>query len=256
MALSPQALLKGIVSRILPAPNADSSNNDVAVRQGRYGEQFALSHMRKQHLLADEGSYFVAHNNQTGVVMTTTVAFLDTAPFFLITNNEPAGGKRLYLDYATLVTTVAGSAASGLTTIQAVVRVDTSARYSSGGTALTLVNPNIDDVTAARVSAYYGAITATAASGAVRTVAGLRTLRPCVSGTVADVVGETKVLNFGGVEGGSAGSIVVAQANIIPVALPPVIVAPGGSALIHVFYAAAGTPVAAQYAGELGFFMR
>lgn len=256
MALSPQALLKGLVSRILPAPNFDSSNNDVAVRQGRYGEQFVLAHMRKQHLLADEGAYFVAHNNQTGVVITTTAAFADTAPFFLITNNEPSGGKRLYLDYANLVTTVAGSAGSGLTTIQAVVRVDATSRYSSGGTAMTVVNPNGDDTTAARVSAYYGAITANAASNAVRTVAGLRTLRPCVSGTVADVVGEMKVLNFGGVEGGSAGTITLASANIVPVSLPPVIVAPGGTALIHVFYAASATPVAAAYAGELGFFMR
>jgi len=256
MALSPQALIKGLVARLLPPPNADSNNNDVALRQGRYGEAIVLAGMRKQHLLADEGSYFVAHNNQTGVTITTTAAFADVSPFLVITNNEPSGGKRLYLDYFNMVTTTAGSAASGLTTIQAVVRVDATNRYTSGGTALTVVNPNGDDVTAARVTAFAGQVVAPAASGSVRTVAGLRTLRPCVSATVADVVGEMKMLNFGGVEGGSAGTITVGSANIVPVSLPPVVVAPGGSALIHVFYAASGTPVAAAYTAELGFWMR
>ena len=38
MALSPQALIKGLVSRILPSVNLDSINTDTAARQGRYGK--------------------------------------------------------------------------------------------------------------------------------------------------------------------------------------------------------------------------
>jgi hypothetical protein len=94
---------------------------------------------------ADEGCYFVTNNAQTGIAMTTTVAFSATAPFLIIQNTAAAGGKKIYLDYLDLVTTAAGSAASGLTLIQAAVYLDSILRYSSGGTNLTanIASPNM-----------------------------------------------------------------------------------------------------------------
>lgn len=253
---SPSSVIRGFVQKLLPSIQSDSTDVDVALRLLAYKELAVAALVRKGHLLADEGVYFTANNAQTGVTITTTAAFAAVSPFITIYNGNLAGGKSIYLDYASLTTTTAGSAASGLTTIQAVVVMDNGNRYSSAGTTLTPKNVNmaVNATSGAIINA--GQVVATAASGVVRTIVGLRTLRPCVSGTVADVVGETKVLNFGGVEGGSAGSITVANANIIPVSLPPIIVSPGSTALIYVFYAASGTPVAAAYAPEIGYWER
>lgn len=256
MALSPQALLRGIVQKVLPTINADSTNVDVAMRQASYGELYNQPLVRKNHNLADEGSFFVANNAQAGIAMTTTVAFSAVAPFLIVYNGNAAGGKNIYLDQLNLITTAAGSAAAALTLIQAAAVIDTGNRLSSGGTALTgkSVNMVLNPSTGAVITA--GAPVATAATGSARTIAGLRTLRPVVSATVADVVGEMKVLNFGAVEGGSAGTITIANANIIPVSLPPIVIGPGQSALVYVFYAAATTPVAASYAPELSYWER
>jgi hypothetical protein len=254
--LSPQALFRGLVARSLPPANTDSQSSDVAARMDRYGGLYTQPRVRKAHALAQEGSYFVTNNAQSGVAMDTTTGYTATKPFVLIQNGDVGGGKSVYLDFLTLLTIVAGSAASALTLIQMTIVIDNILRFSSGGTNITanIVSPNSGNTTAKSiVTAYIGA-TAVAASAAARTVVGIRTLRPTVSGTVADVVGETKIINFGGVEGGSAGSITVANANIIPVPVPPVIIAPGHSALVHVYYAASGTPVAAQYAPDLGWW--
>jgi hypothetical protein len=206
---------------------------------------------------ADEGCYFVTNNAQTGVAMTTTVAFSATAPFLIIQNTAAAGGKKIYLDYLDLVTTAAGSAASGLTLIQAAVYLDSILRYSSGGTNLTanIASPNMALSPTSVAAVYAGAITSAAASAA-RAICGLRTIRPTVSATVADVVGEMKHFSFGGSASARGVAITVASPNVIPVPLPPIIVGPQQSALIYLFYAAAGTPVAASYAPELGWSER
>src|SRR3954463_4205462 len=107
MPLSPQAFIRGLAQRALPTFNADSTNNDVGSRYGAYGEQFALSLIRKQHLLADEGSYFVATNNQTAIVPTYGTSLVATSPFITVYNSNPVA--RLYLDYIALVAIVAGA---------------------------------------------------------------------------------------------------------------------------------------------------
>lgn len=251
--LPPSALMKGLASRTLPTKNSDSANIDVPQRMDPYGGSYVQTRHRKQHVFVDEGTYFNCNNAQSGVAIDTTSGFTATKPFLLIENLDSPGGKIIKLDYAALVTTVAGSAASALTLIQMAIVIDSILRYSSGTDLTTkIVNPNMSSTNGSKARITAGA-TAVAASAQARTIVGLRTLRPTVSATVADVVGETKLLNFGGVEGVSAGSITVANANIIPVALPAIQVAPQQSALIYVFYAASGTPVAAQYAPELGW---
>ena len=206
----------------------------------------------------DEGAYFVCNNAQTGLAITAAAAFAATTPFILISNNDAAGGKNIWLDYLDLVTTAAGSAASGLTLIQAALYLDNILRYSSGGTDISnkIVSPNMAISPTSIAKVYAGAITAAAASGSVRAVSGLRTLRPCVSGTVADVVGETKHMTFGGGGLPTSGSVTAANPNVIHVPMPPVKIGPQMSALIYLFYAAAGTPVAASYAPELGWVER
>jgi len=187
--LSPQALIRGVVQKALPSRNADSSNNDVALRQFSYGEAVTQPLVRKAHNLADEGSYFVNNNAQTGIAMTAGATFSATAPFIIIQNGaSSASGINTYLDYISLVSTAAGGAASTLVSLNVTVVVDAVSRYTSGGTTLGVYkNPNMISNTNSVCTAYVGAITAAAASANARTIVGNRVLRPAVSATVMTV---------------------------------------------------------------------
>lgn len=260
--LSPQALLRGLVARSLPAANIDSTNLDVSSRFGRYGEQIVQGLVRKTHALNDEGTYFVTNSgSQTGIISSPATGFVATTPSLIVANiDSPTNPnyKRINLDFLNLVTTVVGSAASGLVNLQAALYIDSVNRYSSGGTEITanIVSPNMDLSPKSIAKVYFGAITAIAATANVRPVCPLRVIRPVVSATVLDVVGETKWFNFGGVEGALNGSITVANANFITVPMPCVSIGPGQSALLYLWQNVGGTNVAATYAPELGFWER
>ena len=116
-------------------------------RGTRYGE--LMTRPLDRLALAEEGSYFTAHNatNDAATTLAGHVApvLVDadatmTKPFIFL--RVPAGAtKRIYLDYIELECVVIG--ASG-TEDNWAEQLDTGAtRYSSGGTALTIVNPNM-----------------------------------------------------------------------------------------------------------------
>lgn len=259
MALSPQALIRGLVQRALPSGlNTDNSNTDVALRQWSYGEVATMPLVRKAHVLADEGSYFVTNNAQAGIAPTYGTAFAATSPFVLIYNGSTAG-QRLYLDYVAMVAIAAGAQTTTAGYTAMAVVTDVGNRYSSGGTALAanIVSPNMASAvsTTQGVAIYCGAITATAASASAHTIVGIRNLRPSVSTTVINVVGDMNLLNFGGVEG-AVGSITIANANIMPQALPPVIIGANQSVLFYIWYPVMTAPSAATYAPEIGFWLR
>src|SRR5262249_27630072 len=119
-----EPLMRVRPGRALPTLVPSNLPDGVAARGSIYAEGYCLNPIRKQHLLADEGSYFVTNNAQTGVAMTTTTGFSATAPFVIVQNQDALGGKRIYLDYAAFVNTAAGSAASGLTLFQGAVVLD------------------------------------------------------------------------------------------------------------------------------------
>src|SRR5438132_1803253 len=107
-----EAFLKGWVSRMLP--QAEQDNDPGIVRLGRFGDVWTIGGVRKQHGLADEGSYFVANNGGTGAATSATpTSFVDTAPILAIYNQDSAGNqnsKRLHLDWIRLTQTAAGTA--------------------------------------------------------------------------------------------------------------------------------------------------
>lgn len=253
MSLSPQALVKGLVSRILPSFNADSQNSDAAVRQFSYGEIATQPLVRKSHNLADEGSYYTANNAQTGIASAYNTAFTATAPFITIYNSNSA--LRAYVDYIALVAIAAGASTTTAGYLAAAVVVDNGNRYSSGGTQLTLQNVNMLNGSSSGLTVFCGAVTATAATGAARTLVGVRNLRPNVSATVINVVGDMNLLNFGSVEG-ATGSITVANANIMPQAFPPLIIPPLMTGLIYLTYPVMSAPSAATFAPEIGVWVR
>lgn len=256
-----EAFLKGWISRSLP--QAESDNDPGLVRLSRYGEMQSVGVIRKQHGLVDEGSYFITNSgSQTGILSTPATGFVATTPAMIVANTDSPGNanaKRISLDFLNLVTTVVGSAASGLVNLQAALYLDNGNRYSSGGTEISqfIVNPNMDSPQRSSIAkVYFGALTASAASGNVRPISPLRVIRPVVSATVLDVVGETKWFNFGGVEGALNGSITIANANFITVPMPAVIIGPGQCALLYLWQNVGGTNVAATYAPELGWWER
>src|SRR5882724_8567682 len=87
-------------------------------------------------ILADKGAYFISTNPTPGTPLAFAVnaAVSETAGYFLtIKNNEAANGKRIYLDYLSLLCgVVPASATAG----EMFVKLDT-AGWTSGGTQCT-----------------------------------------------------------------------------------------------------------------------
>lgn len=254
-----RTIIKGIVSRALPNANVD--NQDYELRLWRYGEIPTVGVIRKQHGLSSEGTYFITNNAQTAIASPLITTFTAASPMISISNTDQVSNsnyKNIDLDYINLVTGTAGAFASGGVNLQLMIVLDTVDRYSSSGTDLTpnIVNCNSGSAAKASIAKIrFGQIAATAAASSARTIVGLRILRPVVSATVADVAGEQKQLNFGGVEANINGSITVASANNIPIALPPLTIGPGGSALIY--YVMNGTTPSAQtFFPEIAYWER
>lgn len=258
--LAPSALIKGLVSRYLPSPFQDDRDTDRPQRLGRYGESYVASLTSKQHMLADEGSYYVTNNAQTGIVTGTAATWAATTPTAVIFNTDSvtSTSKRIYLDYMALVTTAAGGWGSAGVNVQLAVYIDNTDRYTSGGTDMSslIVNPNMDaPIRSSIAKVRFGAITAPAATGSARCVCGLRIIRPAVSATVAEVVGELKYFNFGGADQQLSGPITIAVANMISHPLPPIIIGPQQSCLIYAILNGT-SPTAISWAPEFGWWER
>lgn len=250
-------VVKGLVGRVLPSVNPDSSNNDVAVRQWSYGEIATQPMVRKTHALADEGTYWTLNSAQTGITPPLGTSFSATVAALVIVNNDT---RKLALDYFALSNIVAVTATTSTagTPCPLAVVVDNGNRYSSGGTSLTLQNTNQNNQSSTpNVLAYYGNITATAATSAAKTVVGYRVWRSTATTSAFTVVGDAFYFNFGSVEGFGVGSITVANATLWSMQLPPIVIGYNQSALVHMWYPAA-TPAggASGMVPEVGFVMR
>lgn len=225
-----EAILKGWVSRILP--QAEQDNDGAVVRLGRYGDVYTIGGVRKQHALADEGSYFVANNGGTGVATAATpTAFSDTAPMLSLYNSDSPGNqsaKRVHLDFVKLMETAAGTAG---VTFRVRVVIGTGNPYSSGGTDLAPVCPNMDMPN--RASVVVAKLLPTAvAMQSPRIIVGDVVCIPTTAAVIAIL--STIHLNFGGVEG-STYSVIGSTANCIIAAtqLPPIVLGPNQGCTIQ-----------------------
>jgi hypothetical protein len=254
--LAPQALVRSLVQRLRPPqPAPEGVQNDMHFRLASYGELHTIPLVRKSHGLLDEGSYYTANNGQTGIASAYNTAFTATAPFLSVYNGNAVGGLSAFIDYLALVAIAAGAQTTTAGYIAAASVLDSGNRYSSGGTALTPANSDPSNSQPTGLTINAGAVTASAATGNARTQVGIRNLRPSVSTTVINVVGDMNLINFGSVEG-ATGSITIANANIMPQAFPPVKIPPQYTWLFYLFYPAMSAPSAATFAPELGFWMR
>jgi hypothetical protein len=267
--LSPQALFKLLISRALPPPNPDSQSLDVPISGTRYGEARMASYVRKAHLLADEGSYFITNNAQTGILSSPAVGFVATTPSLIIINNDSGSNpypKRIYLDYIELLVTAAGVTATATQAKYLAAIIDATGRFSSGGTNLTslIVSPNMDMLPASVAQVYFGALTATGASVSARVLAGQRLVRfPVTATTAPDLAGDTVRIEFGSVEppaSNQSGSAGVLQANgyYSTIKMPPVVLGPRMAFLLYLWQLVAGGTytTATTYVPEVGWWER
>jgi hypothetical protein len=245
-----ESFLKGWVSRILPQPETD--NDPGIVRLGRYGDVWTVGVVRKQHALADEGSYFVANNSGTGVATTATpTAFSDTAPLLTIQNTDTAGQntKRIHVDWIRLTQTAAGT---GGVDMRFKVVLDTTT--PSSGTVLTPVNPNMDSPKSASVASVRLLGTGVTQSGNSRVVVGTLIGIPAMTAPIA-VLSEV-FLSFGGVEGYNPITNLAASANPYRGAynLPPVVL--GAQQCMMLEFLITSQSAASSWAAEIGWWER
>lgn len=261
--LSPQALIKGFVRRVLPGLSNDSVDTDVAMRLWSRGEQTVVSMIRKAHSLAEEGSYFTASNLQTAITGPAGTAFSATAAMLSIYNSSTVTAPvRISLDYLNLLAgaTAMSNATSNTGTFWSLV-VDTTNRYTSGGTALTPKNVNMESNNSSVAVINFGALVTTAAQAA-RSIVGQRLFRVPVSATALSLANyDTWQINFGGVENNPpifapASATVQANINNALYTAPPAVIGPGQTLLLHMWTIVNSAPVGGTFLPEVAWWER
>ena len=227
-------------ARAVPSPQSDQKAPVTNVRGGRYGEQYVLPLIPTKHLLADEGSYFIATNPTPGTALAYNIqaAFSDTVPLFYVQNNDSKAnpfGKRLYLDYIKLICTTAPASGTGA---RFAIKTDPAIRTISTNntTAITPTSPNSDvatqSVCSLNVQSNATASALSASSTSARLVA-----NASVGGI--PVVGDELVLVCGPVDPGAYAGLTAAQAVCAGrkvSCLPPIILGPNSALTLYAWF--------------------
>ncbi len=234
---------QGITRRRRPSNVQDG--NEAVFRSGRYGEEMNLSLIPKNHLLADEGSYFVAQNPTPSTAIAaaancdathalpTIGGNTDLQPYFVVYNSASPSdptAPRVYLDAFQLLVSNAG--ANG-TSINFGSQIDSFVNRVThgaavGGTSINPVNPNGDDSSKSVVQMWAGANVVVGSSGGAGAGAGVRLLPKRQFRPVIPVVADVYCVTFGGSEQ-FVGSLISSGTGICQQSFnyPPVIIGPG-----------------------------
>lgn len=243
--LSPQALLKGIVSRILPPPYADNQSLDVPLRLRRYGD--VIDPVFTKHILADEGAFFTATMTpgQAALAYGLNASFSDTAAFIVVQNVDSAigqgTGKRIYLDLLKFIYSVAPASS---TAAWIATKIDNVNRTPSANlSAITPQNVNMDSILGSIAKVWFpsgGTLTVPAVGGAARLIEGNLNVRNTIP-----VVSDEVNVQFGSTDYGNA--FLVAEAATVSKIIAhtaPVVIGPGQFALIYLWFPANATTAA------------
>jgi hypothetical protein len=243
----------GKISRAVPTGYPDGE--EIALRQTKFGELVTQPLAGGRQMLADEGSYFIATNAAPMTPLATTtsiVTFAQTAGavgvFFLLKNSESStaiAAKRVYPDYLKIqLSTQLPTTATSLE--YAVVLDDNPVRYTSGGTAITPVNPNTEKASGGSVVTMYAGALTTAVPTNGRLVA-----RGLWRGQIG-ILMDQHVLVFGGdaAQAGawSSGNVIVKTIEVAP----PVVLGPAWNLAVTLW--SAGVAAAARYEFEFGWW--
>ena len=244
-------LLRAMVSRNQPQSQLDKQED--TLRAGRYQELYILPAVRKSHVLADEGSYYVANNLGAGLAtVAAPTAFSDLAPLLTIENQDlpsNSNNKRIHLDWIRLTQTAAGTGATDLR-----LRGVLDYTSPSGGTALTPLSPNSDLPKSDTIAVVRLLPVGVAQSGKSRVIVGTQVAIPTQTAPLAAL--SEVFINFGGVEGAmplydnAAGTAIVNRV----LQWPPVIIGPGSCFMLEFLLTAQS--VASSWTAELGWWER
>lgn len=264
---SPSVIAQGVVARKRPGANSEGARDGVPFRSGRYGEEYNLSLIPKNHLLADEGSYFVASTptpgtGLSGIAAMTGVPTLgagtDLNPYVVIYNSaQPADGTRVYLDALQLITITPGTNGTSLNFAAQLdvwaSRVKNAAAV--GGTLLQPANANMDDGNAPVARVWVGANTVlgsqgTAGQGGSTRLFPRRQFRPVIT-----VAADIYAITFGGSEQ-FVGSLISSGTGICQQSFnyPPLIVGPQQVALLYLW--APSQTVASTFDADVSWWER
>lgn len=243
-----QEALRGKVYKEIPSRNLDGS--DAYARLGSRGDVMSIPLTSTKHGLAEEGSYFVATNATISTPITLTgatcTAWVATTPTVVLVNGNTTGGANVIPDYIKFQIVGAGTAEAA---VQYAVLLDSTNRYTSGGTAIVPKNANMGISTSTASLLYVGAITAPAASANVRQV-GRGLFRNAIA-----VANDQYILSFGASDVSASASQLASTTSIMQTfPAPPVVVNPGGSLLVYLWGASMSAAPTAEF--EMGFWER
>jgi hypothetical protein len=239
-----------VVGRDRSAPTAGNQGEYLPVRATRFGEMMTAPLDSKMYGRVDDGSYFIATNPTmgTGIAGIAASTSYDATEHLLHLRNTSTT-KRLYLDFIDLVVTAAGAA--GTTTGFTMVLDQGATRYTSGGSAITPVNPTFEYSESPECALKFGALVTGAAT------ADVRPLGDFLVRTVVKVVGDSYRFTFGD----SSSSWQCAGASLdgttsakITIPCPPVVL--GETDQFFLSDWAASQSGASSYQLRMGFWMR
>lgn len=226
--------IDGLAIRGLPTKIGAGVRGDLRLSQ--YGEAVVLPVGNFRHTLADQGSYFVAHNPTNDAATTLAghaapvLADADatmTKPLVFMRNASAAGSDiRCYLDYIEIEVVLAG--ATG-TTANWAAQLDTGAtRVTTAGSAFTNVNPNMQSLEAPVLAVQGGAVITGAETTSVREL-GHGQIRSAI-----EFIGDRLTFRFGG-EPSPGANVVAGAASRHLITLPPVVLGAADQFLLALY---------------------
>ncbi len=240
----------GVVARSTATKQQEQT--EAPLRVSRYGEMVTrIVGKEGKYALADSGEYWSATNPTpgTGIAgIAATGAFADAESLLYIKNGASVGdGTRIYLDFLQLIVTAAGT--NG-TDHRYVSKIDTGAdRYTSGGSSITPVNPNMDSSTTSSATIKFGALVTTAASTSARLV------QNGLIRNVITVAGDVYTFDFGGTMT-AAPAHAIAGTAIANIVIPHVPVVIGPQQYFVMSLHSSSQTAATSYEFNLGYWER
>jgi hypothetical protein len=243
--------IDGLAIRGLPAKVGNLTRGPV--RASQYGELTFREIGLARYTLVDQGTYFVAHN-ATNDASTTLAGHADpeladcdatmTKPFIHM-RLDSAATTRVYLDYIEIeIVTAPTTAARDNWAAQ----LDSGAtRVTSGGTALTKINANMQSTAASSLSILGGAVVTGAESPLVRHLGHGQTR------AAIPIAGDRYMFRFGE-EPTPGDNIVASAASRHTINMPPVILGPADQFLLALYSADDATAAAGVYKVRCGWW--
>lgn len=234
------------VSSVLPARSVDGAQK--VLRLDNYGGQYVAQRFPGLHTLAEEGSLFEFHNTTLDLATTIAghaapvVADIDAtfvkAFFFL--RNAAGSGVLAKLRLLALEIEVATAGANGTDSWWA-DEIGSTTRYSSAGTDLTVVSPNMQSTASlASVATIKAGPIVIAAENATTRKLGFGIVRPSI-----ELAGDKKMFLFGDTVMASAAQVAAPTGRLDIIRRPPVILGSGDEYMLGL--AATAQSVAGVY---------